>query len=212
MKDVIVPTNTLIPTVVEQTNKGERAYDIYSRLLKDRIIFLGDEVTNVSSNVIVAQMLFLEAEDPTKDIYLYINSPGGSVHDGLAIADTMKFIQPDVCTLSMGMSASMGAFLLSQGTPGKRFILPTSHVMLHEVSAGNEGKCHDMEASFDHTKKLNKLLAERIYGRLNPAYKEKVDIEAFKQMLRVDTWLTAEEALEMGVVDRVITTRDDFNK
>ena len=157
MKDVIVPTNTLIPTVVEQTNKGERAYDIYSRLLKDRIIFLGDEVTNVSSNVIVAQMLFLEAEDPTKDIYLYINSPGGSVHDGLAIADTMKFIQPDVCTLSMGMSASMGAFLLSQGTPGKRFILPTSHVMLHEVSAGNEGKCHDMEASFDHTKKLNKL-------------------------------------------------------
>ena len=212
MKDVIVPTNTLIPTVVEQTNKGERAYDIYSRLLKDRIIFLGDEVTNVSSNVIVAQMLFLEAEDPTKDIYLYINSPGGSVHDGLAIADTMKFIQPDVCTLSMGMSASMGAFLLSQGTPGKRFILPTSHVMLHEVSAGNEGKCHDMQASFDHTKKLNKLLAERIYGRLSPAYRDKVNLEDFRQMLKVDTWLTAEEALDMGVVDRVITTRDDFNK
>ena len=212
MKDVIVPTNTLIPTVVEQTNKGERAYDIYSRLLKDRIIFLGDEVTNVSSNVIVAQMLFLEAEDPAKDIYLYINSPGGSVHDGLAIADTMKFIQPDVCTLSMGMSASMGAFLLSQGTPGKRFILPTSHVMLHEAAAGTQGKVHDMEASFDHTKKLNKLLAERIYGRLNPAYKEKVDLDAFRQMLKVDTWLTAEESLEMGVVDRVITTRNDFNK
>lgn len=212
MKDVLVPTNTLIPTVVEQTNKGERAYDIYSRLLKDRIIFLGDEVTNVSSNVIVAQMLFLEAEDPTKDIYLYINSPGGSVHDGLAIADTMQFIQPDICTLSMGMSASMGAFLLSQGTPGKRFILPTSHVMLHEAAAGTQGKVHDMEASFDHTKKLNKLLAERIYGRLNPAYKEKIDLEAFRQMLKVDTWLTAEESLEMGVVDRVITTRNDFNK
>ena len=204
--------NVLVPTVVEQTNKGERAYDIYSRLLKDRIVFLGDEVTNVSSNVIVAQMLFLEAEDPTKDIYLYINSPGRSVHDGLAIADTMKFIQPDVCTLSMGMSASMGAFLLSQGTPGKRFILPTSHVMLHEVSSGNEGKCHDIEANFDHTKKLNKLLAERIYGRLSPAYKDKVNLEDFRKMLKVDTWLTAEEALEMGVVDRVITTRDDFNK
>ena len=124
----------------------------------------------------------------------------------------MNFIQPDVCTLSMGMSASMGAFLLSQGTPGKRFILPTSHVMLHEVSAGNQGKVHDMEASFEHSKKLNDLLAERIYGRLNPAYKEKVELKDFRQMLKVDTWLTAEEALDMGVVDRVITTRDDFNK
>ena len=209
MKDVIVPTNTLIPTVVEQTNKGERAYDIYSRLLKDRIIFLGDEVTNVSSNVIVAQMLFLEAEDPTKDIYLYINSPGGSVHDGLAIADTMNFIQPDVCTLCMGIAASMGAFLLSAGASGKRFILPTATVMVHEAAAGTQGKVHDMQASFDHTKYLNKLLMERMYGRLNPAYKEKVSLDDFKQMAKVDTWLNAEQALEMGLVDKIITNRED---
>ena len=201
--------NVLVPTVVEQTNKGERAYDIYSRLLKDRIVFLGDEVTNVSSNVIVAQMLFLEAEDPTKDIYLYINSPGGSVHDGLAIEDTMNFIQPDVCTLCMGIAASMGAFLLSAGASGKRFILPTATVMVHEAAAGTQGKVHDMQASFDHTKYLNKLLMERMYGRLNPAYKEKVDIEAFKQMLRVDTWLNAEQALEMGLVDKIITKREE---
>ena len=209
MKDVIVPTNTLIPTVVEQTNKGERAYDIYSRLLKDRIIFLGDEVTNVSSNVIVAQMLFLEAEDPTKDIYLYINSPGGSVHDGLAIEDTMNFIQPDVCTLCMGMAASMGAFLLNSGASGKRFILPTATVMVHEAAAGTQGKVHDMEASFEHTKYLNKLLMERMYGKLNPAYKEKVSIDDFKQMAKVDTWLNAEQALEMGLVDKIITNRKD---
>ena len=131
---------------------------------------------------------------------------------GMAIYDTMNFIKSDVSTICVGMSASMGAFLLSQGTPGKRFILPTSHVMLHEVSAGNEGKCHDMQASFDHTKKLNKLLAERIYGRLSPTYRDKVTIDDFRQMLKVDTWLTAEEALDMGVVDRVITTRNDFNK
>ena len=212
MKDVIVPTNTLIPTVVEQTNKGERAYDISSRLLKDRIIFLGDEVTETTANLICAQLLFLESEDPTKDIYLYINSPGGSVHDGLAIEDTMNFIQPDVCTLCMGMAASMGAFLLSAGASGKRFILPTATVMVHEAAAGTQGKVHDMEASFDHTKYLNKLLMERMYGRLNPAYKEKVSLDDFKQMAKVDTWLNAEQALEMGLVDRVITTRDDFNK
>lgn len=212
MKDVIVPTNTLIPTVVEQTNKGERAYDIYSRLLKDRIIFLGDEVTETTANLICAQLLFLESEDPTKDIYLYINSPGGSVHDGLAIEDTMNFIQPDVCTLCMGMAASMGAFLLSAGASGKRFILPTATVMVHEAAAGTQGKVHDMEASFEHTKYLNKLLMERMYGRLNPAYKEKVSLDDFKQMAKVDTWLNAEQALEMGLVDRVITTRDDFNK
>lgn len=212
MKDVIVPTNTLIPTVVEQTNKGERAYDIYSRLLKDRIIFLGDEVTETTANLICAQLLFLESEDPNKDIYLYINSPGGSVHDGLAIEDTMNFIQPDVCTLCMGMAASMGAFLLSAGASGKRFILPTATVMVHEAAAGTQGKVHDMEASFEHTKYLNKLLMERMYGRLNPAYKEKVSIDDFKQMAKVDTWLNAEQALEMGLVDRVITTRDDFNK
>ena len=209
MKDVIVPTNTLVPTVVEQTSKGERAYDIYSRLLKDRIIFLGDEVNDVTANLICAQLLFLESEDPTKDIYLYINSPGGSVHDGLAIEDTMNFIQPNVCTLCMGMAASMGAFLLSAGASGKRFILPTATVMVHEAAAGTQGKVHDMQASFDHTKYLNKLLMERMYGRLNPAYKEKVSLDDFKQMAKVDTWLNAEQALEMGLVDKIITKREE---
>ena len=201
--------NALVPTVVEQTSKGERAYDIYSRLLKDRIIFLGDEVNDVTANLICAQLLFLESEDPTKDIYLYINSPGGSVHDGLAIADTMNFIQPDVCTLCMGIAASMGAFLLSAGASGKRFILPTATVMVHEAAAGTQGKVHDMQASFDHTKYLNKLLMERMYGRLNSAYKEKVSLDDFKQMAKVDTWLNAEQALEMGLVDKIITNRED---
>ena len=201
--------NVLVPTVVEQTNKGERAYDIYSRLLKDRIIFLGDEVTEASANLICAQLLFLESEDPNKDIYLYINSPGGSVHDGLAIADTMNFIQPDVCTLCMGMAASMGAFLLNSGASGKRFILPTATFIVHEAAAGTQGKVHDMEASFEHTKYLNKLLMERMYGKLNPAYKEKVSIDDFKQMAKVDTWLNAEQALEMGLVDKIITNRKD---
>ena len=201
--------NALVPTVVEQTSKGERAYDIYSRLLKDRIVFLGDEVNDVTANLICAQLLFLESEDPTKDIYLYINSPGGSVHDGLAIADTMNFIQPDVCTLCMGIAASMGAFLFSAGASGKRFILPTATVMVHEAAAGTQGKVHDMQASFDHTKYLNKLLMERMYGRLNPAYKEKVSLDDFKQMAKVDTWLNAEQALEMGLVDKIITNRED---
>ncbi len=200
----------LVPTVIEQTNKGERAYDIYSRLLKDRIVFLGDEVTNVNSNLICAQLLFLEAEDPKKDIFLYINSPGGNVHDGLAIADTMNFISCDVGTLCMGMAASMGAFLLSQGTPGKRFILPTATVMVHEAAAKTQGKVHDMEASFEHTKHLNKLLLERMYGRLNPSYKEKVSLDDFKQMAKVDTWLNAKQALEMGLVDKIINSRNDI--
>ena len=201
--------NALVPTVVEQTNKGERAYDIYSRLLKDRIIFLGDEVNSVTANLVCAQLLFLEAEDPKKDINLYINSPGGSVHDGLAIADTMNFISCDVSTMCMGMAASMGAFLLSQGTEGKRFMLPTATVMVHEASAGQRGKVHDMQADFDHTKYLNNLLMERMYGRLNPEYKEKVTLDDFKNMAKLDTWLNAEESLEMGLVDRIITHRGE---
>ena len=201
--------NALVPTVVEQTGKGERAYDIYSRLLKDRIIFLGDEVNSVTANLVCAQLLFLEAEDPKKDINLYINSPGGSVHDGLAIADTMNFISCDVSTMCMGMAASMGAFLLSQGTPGKRFMLPTATVMVHEVSAGTQGKAHDMEASFEHTKYLNGVLMERLYGRLNPEYKEKVTLDDFKNMAKLDTWLNAEQSLEMGLVDKIITHRGE---
>ena len=199
--------NSLIPTVVEQTNKGERAYDIYSRLLKDRIVFLGEGVNSVTANLVCAQLLFLEAEDPKKDICLYINSPGGSVHDGLAIADTMNFISCDVSTMCMGMAASMGAFLLSAGTEGKRFMLPTATVMVHEVSAGTQGKAHDMEASFEHTKYLNSILMEKMYGRLNPAYRENVSLDDFKQMAKLDTWLNAEQALEMGLVDKIIDKR-----
>lgn len=199
--------NALVPTVIESSEKGERAFDIYSRLLKDRIIFLGDEVNSVTANLVCAQLLFLESEDPTKDICLYINSPGGSVHDGLAIADTMNFISCDVSTMCMGLSASMGAFLLSQGTEGKRFILPTATVMVHEVSAGNQGKFHDMRASMDHTDYLNQVLMEKMYGRLSPSYKEKVTVEDFKKMAEVDTWLNAEQALEMGLVDQIVSSR-----
>ena len=202
--------NALVPTVVEQTNKGERAYDIYSRLLKDRIVFLGDEVTEVTANLICAQLLFLEAEDPKKDICLYINSPGGSVHDGLAISDTMNFISCDVSTLCMGMAASMGAFLLSQGAEGKRFMLPTASVMVHEVSAGNQGKNHDMKASMKHTDDLNNILMEKLYGRLSADYKGKVSLDDFKKMAEVDTWLNAQESLEMGIVDKVIASRNDI--
>ena len=151
--------------------------------------------------------MFLEAEDPKKDICLYINSPGGSVHDGLAIADTMNFISCDVSTMCMGMAASMGAFLLSAGTEGKRFMLPTATVMVHEVSAGTQGKAHDMEASFEHTKYLNSILMEKMYGRLNPAYRENVSLDDFKQMAKLDTWLNAEQALEMGLVDKIIDKR-----
>ena len=202
--------NALVPTVVEQTNKGERAYDIYSRLLKDRIVFLGDEVNEVTANLICAQLLFLEAEDPKKDICLYINSPGGSVHDGLAIADTMNFISCDVSTLCMGMAASMGAFLLSQGAEGKRFMLPTASVMVHEVSAGNQGKNHDMKASMKHTDDLNNILMEKLYGRLSADYKGKVSLDDFKKMAEVDTWLNAQESLDMGIVDKVIASRNDI--
>ena len=201
--------NALVPTVIESSSKGERAFDIYSRLLKDRIVFLGDEVNSVTANLVCAQLLFLEAEDPGKDICLYINSPGGSVHDGLAIADTMNFISCDVSTMCMGMAASMGAFLLSQGTEGKRFMLPTATVMVHEVSAGTSGKAHDMEASFEHTKYLNNVLMERMYGRLSPSYKEDVTVDDFKKMARLDTWLNAEQSLEMGLVDRIISHRGE---
>ena len=201
--------NALIPTVIESTSKGERAFDIYSRLLKDRIVFLGDEVNHVTANLVCAQLLFLEAEDPGKDICLYINSPGGSVHDGLAIADTMNFISCDVSTMCMGMAASMGAFLLSQGTEGKRFILPTATVMVHEVSAVTSGKAHEMEASFEHNKYLNNILMERMYGRLSPSYKENVTVDDFKKMARLDTWLNAEQSLEMGLVDRIISHRGE---
>ena len=189
----------LVPTVIEQTNKGERAFDIYSRLLKDRIIFLGEEVNEVSANLVVAQLLFLEAEDPDKDIYLYINSPGGSVVDGLAIYDTMNYIKPDVCTICMGMAATMGAFLLSSGAKGKRFALPNSEVMIHQVLGGAKGQATDIEI---HTRnilrtkeRLNRILAENT-GK---------DYETVVNDTERDNFMTAQEAKEYGLVDEVIT-------
>lgn len=197
----------LIPTVIEKTDKGERAFDIYSRLLKDRIIYVSGEVGNAMADTITAQLLFLESEDPTADIYMYIDSPGGCVHSGLAIADVMDFISCDVVTISMGLSASMGAYLTSQGTPGKRKALKRSSIMLHEVSAGNQGKNHDMKASMKHTDALNDLLLEDIYDTLKDSYKKENSLEEFKKICKEDTWLTAKEALEMGVIDEIVTKR-----
>ena len=193
--------NVLVPTVVEQTNKGERAYDIYSRLLKDRIVFLGDEVNDTTASLVVAQLLFLEAEDPDKDIYLYINSPGGSVTAGMAIYDTMNYIKPDVCTVCMGMAASMGAFLLSSGAKGKRFALPNSEIMIHQPLGGAKGQATDIEI---HAKwilkireRLNQILSERT-GQ--PLEKVKADTER-------DNFMSAMEAKEYGIVDEVIDQR-----
>ena len=191
----------LVPTVIEQTNKGERAFDIYSRLLKDRIIFLGEEVNEVSANLVVAQLLFLEAEDPDKDIHLYINSPGGSVTAGMAIYDTMQYIKPDVSTICIGMAASMGAFLLNAGAKGKRFALPNSEIMIHQPLGGAKGQATDIEI---HAKwilkireRLNQILSERT-GQ--PIEKIQVDTER-------DNFMSAQEAKEYGLVDEVISKR-----
>lgn len=191
----------LVPTVVEQTGRGERAYDIYSRLLKDRIIFLGDEVNDVTAGLVVAQLLFLEAEDPDKDIHLYINSPGGSVTAGMAIYDTMQYIKPDVSTICIGMAASMGAFLLNAGVKGKRYALPNSTIMIHQPLGGAKGQATDIEI---HAKwilqikeRLNQILSERT-GQ--PLEKIKADTER-------DNFMSAMEAKEYGLVDEVIEQR-----
>ena len=191
----------LVPTVVEQTGRGERAYDIYSRLLKDRIIFLGDEVNDATAGLVVAQLLFLEAEDPDKDIHLYINSPGGSVTAGMAIYDTMQYIKPDVSTICIGLAASMGAFLLTAGAKGKRFALPNSEIMIHQPLGGAKGQATDVEI---HAKwllktkdKLNKLLAE---NSGQPLEKIQMDTER-------DNFMSAEEAKEYGLVDEVIINK-----
>ncbi len=188
----------LIPTVIEQTNRGERAYDIYSRLLKDRIIMLGSAIDDNVANSIVAQLLFLEAEDPTKDISLYINSPGGSITAGMAIYDTMQYIKADVSTICTGMAASMGAFLLAAGTPGKRFALPNSEVMIHQPLGGTQGQASDIEI---HAKrilrmreKLNQILAERT-GQ---------PIDIIEADTDRDNFMTAQEAVEYGLIDGVL--------
>ena len=191
----------LVPYVIEQTNRGERSYDIYSRLLNDRIIMLTEEVNNVTASLVVAQLLFLEGQDSTKDISLYINSPGGSVTDGMAIYDTMQYIKCDVSTICMGMAASMGAFLLSAGAKGKRFALPNSDIMIHQPSGGAQGQATDIMIHADHIirtkKKLNTILAERT-GQ---------PYDVIARDTERDNFMTAEQALEYGLIDKIITKR-----
>ena len=192
---------SFVPYVIEQTSRGERSYDIYSRLLNDRIIFLGEEVTDVSANLIVAQLLFLESEDPGKDIHMYINSPGGSVSAGLAIYDTMQYIKCDVSTVCIGMAASMGAFLLSGGTKGKRMALPNSEIMIHQPSGGAQGQATEIkivaEQILKTKRKLNEILAANTGKPL-----EQIEIDTER-----DNYMSAEEAKAYGLIDNVITNR-----
>ena len=189
---------SLVPTVIEETGRGERAFDIYSRLLKERIIFLTDEVNDVTAGLVVAQLLFLESEDPNKDIHFYINSPGGSVSAGMAIYDTMQYVKCDVCTTCIGMAASMGAFLLAGGTKGKRFALPNSEIMIHQPSGGTQGQASDIKITADHIlktrDKLNRILSENTGQSL-----KKVEEDTER-----DNWLSAEEAKAYGLIDKVI--------
>ena len=192
---------SLVPYVVEQTSRGERSYDIYSRLLKDRIIFLGEEVTDTAASIIVAQLMFLEAEDPEKDIHLYINSPGGSVTAGLAIYDTMQYIKPDVSTICVGMAASMGAFLLSSGAKGTRFALPNAEIMIHQPLGGMQGQAEDMKIHAERIIKvrdrLNRILAVNTGQRLSVIEKD----------TDRDNFLDADEAAAYGLIDKVVTYR-----
>jgi ATP-dependent Clp protease protease subunit len=193
-----MPKNLLIPTVIEKSYEGERAYDIYSRLLKDRIIFLGETVNEHTANLVVAQMLFLAAEDPKSDINFYINSPGGSVYDGLAIYDTMNFIKPDVATYGIGLQASMGALLLSSGAKGKRFMLPNAKTMIHQPNSGTKGQITDMEISLKEGLKLKDKLTE-ILAR-NTGQK----LARVKDDVERDYWMTADEAKKYGLIDEIL--------
>lgn len=193
------PTNLLIPTVIESDGRMERAYDIYSRLLKDRIIFLGDDVNEHSANLIVAQLLFLDNESPGKDIFLYINSPGGSVYDALAIYDTMQFVRSDVQTVGIGVQASAAAFLLSSGSKGKRYILPHSTVMIHQPSSGTRGKVTDQEIDLKESLRVKHLL-ESIMAK-NTGQKA----ERIHEDMERDKWMDAKEAMAYGIVDGIIT-------
>ena len=191
-----------VPMVVEQTSRGERSYDIYSRLLNDRIVFLSDEVNDTTASLVVAQMLYLEAQDPDKDIYFYINSPGGSISAGMAIYDTMNYIKCDVSTICVGMAASMGAFLLSSGAKGKRFALPNAEVMIHQPLGGMQGQASDIKIHADHIlrirDKMNKLLAAQT-GK---------PLEVIERDTERDNYMTADEAAEYGLVDKVITKKE----
>lgn len=198
MKSMSDMRNYLVPNVIVRTRDGERGYDIYSRLLEDRIIFLGEEVTEGSANTIVAQLLHLANEDPDKDIQLYINSPGGSVYDGLAIYDTMQYIKPDVQTIGIGLQASMGAFLLSSGAKGKRFVLPNARVMIHQPSSGTQGMVTDQEISLRESVRMKELLAKVIAKNTGQKLdKVKADMER-------DHWMSADEAVKYGLADEMI--------
>lgn len=192
------PQNYLVPTVIEKTHNGERAFDIYSRLLNERVIFLGEDVNEHTANLVVAQLLHLAYEDPAKDIKLYINSPGGSVYDGLAIYDTIQYIEPDVQTIGIGLQASMGAFLLSSGTKGKRVALPSSRIMIHQPSSGTHGKVTDQEITLRESvflkQQLNKILAKNTGQKVSKIEK---DVDR-------DYWMSATEAVEYGLIDAVV--------
>jgi len=195
--------NQLIPMVIEQTGRGERAYDIYSRLLKDRIIFLGTPIDDNIANLIIAQLLFLEAEDPEKDIYLYINSPGGVVTSGLAIYDTMQYIKPDVCTICLGQAASMGAVLLAAGAPGKRFALPHSRIMIHQPLGGFQGQAKDIEIHAKEILKLKKMLNEILSQHTGQSVR-KIEKDTDR-----DFFMSAEEAKDYGLIDKVLYKRGE---
>ncbi|MBO4996839.1 MAG: ATP-dependent Clp endopeptidase proteolytic subunit ClpP [Lachnospira sp.] len=196
-------TNSLVPTVVEQSSHGERAYDIYSRLLKERIVFLGEEVDQVSANLVVAQLLFLESEDPSKDISFYINSPGGSVTAGWAIYDTMQYIKCDVSTICMGMAASMGAFLLAGGTKGKRMALPNAEIMIHQPSGGTQGQATEIQIAAEHILRTKKRLNDILSANTGKPY------DVIAEDTERDNWMTAEEALDYGLIDSIVEKRPD---
>ena len=195
----------LVPMVVEQTGRGERSYDIFSRLLKERIIFLSGEVNDISSTLIVAQLIFLEAENPDKDIFMYINSPGGVITSGMAIYDTMKYIKPDVSTLCIGQACSMGSFLLSAGTKGKRFALPNARIMIHQPLGGFRGQATDIEI---HAREIL-----NIRNRMNTLYSQHCNkpIQEIEKAVERDNFMSAEEALKFGLIDKIITSRNELN-
>lgn len=195
------PAAILVPTVIERTSTGERAYDIYSRLLNDRIIMLNGEVNNASASIIVAQLLFLESQDPDKDIQLYINSPGGSVPDGMAIYDTMQYVKCDVSTICIGMAASMGAFLLAAGAKGKRIALPNAEVMIHQPSAGTQGQITDMAIHLKRLEVIKRRMTEIM------AQNTGKDFDTALEAMERDNFMTAQEALDFGLIDKVITAR-----
>lgn len=191
----------LVPMVVEQTTRGERSYDIFSRLLKERIVILSDQVNHVTASLVMAQFLFLEAEDPEKDIQFYINSPGGEISSGLLIYDTMQYIKPDVQTICMGMAASMGAFLVAAGTPGKRFALPNADLMIHQPSGGAHGQATDITIAAEYIVRLKKRLNEILAEKTGQPY------EVIERDTDRDRWLSAQEALEYGLIDKIMTKR-----